>query len=310
MIRIVFRKFIKDRALLIFIYCFNLACIIIFYHLIEPANEEVFYPVAIGLFLLTVYLVIDWFRYYPVNRAYELMLRGQASDLHPHTEEQQLFHQLVTKIVREHKSDFNELKKQNTERLYFLSHWMHYLKTPVSVIEILASKEGKTTETAKVFESILQENRRLNTSIEQGLTVFRMESFENDLEVMTIDLVASLRKLINQRKKECIYHSIFPAIEFEENSAYVITDPKWNDILLDQLIANAIKYSSVKKGKKHLIFRLVEDEAGTVLSIKDEGVGIPEYDVERVFQPFFTGENGRKFTNSTWYWFIHMQKNS
>lgn len=105
--------------------------------------------------------------------------------------------------------------------------------------------------------------------------------------------------MINQRKKECIYHSIFPAIEFEENSAYVITDPKWNDILLDQLIANAIKYSSVKKGKKHLIFRLVEDEAGTVLSIKDEGVGIPEHDLERVFEPFFTGENGRKFSNST-----------
>lgn len=36
-----------------------------------------------------------------------------------------------------------------------------------------------------------------------------------------------------------------------------------------------------------------------ILSIKDEGVGIPEEDISRVFNPFFTGSNGREFSEST-----------
>lgn len=299
MVKVVLQKFIKDKALFIAIYLLNLVCIITFFHLSVQGNDEVFYPVSIGLFFLTVYLVIEWFRYYPTHRAIELMINGKAAELQPHTEEQKSFQQLLTKIVREHTCLYNGLKEKNKERIYFISHWLHYLKTPVSVIELMINSEEKLNNTEKVFESILKENKRLHTTIEQGLTVLRMESFENDLEVTSIDLLGSLRKVINRRKRECIYHSIYPSIQFERDTAFIITDSKWNEILLDQLIGNAIKYSSTKSGNKRLIFRIEEDEIGTILSITDEGVGIPDYDLERVFEPFFTGENGRKFPNSS-----------
>lgn len=129
--------------------------------------------------------------------------------------------------------------------------------------------------------------------------MIRMESFENDLEVRSVDLLPTLRKLINDRKKECIYQSIYPSIEFEGGNAFIITDPKWNEILLVQIISNAIKYSVPKAGSKKLIFQINKSVKHISLTIKDEGVGIPAYDLERVFQPFFTGENGRTFSNST-----------
>ncbi len=129
--------------------------------------------------------------------------------------------------------------------------------------------------------------------------MIRMDQFENDFEVQSVDLVASLRKLINARKKEMIYQSIFPAIESDEKDASVITDPKWNEILIDQIISNAIKYSSLKEGSKKLVFKVERVGEHILLSIMDEGVGIPEYDLERVYQPFFTGENGRKHRDST-----------
>ncbi|WP_374723211.1 hypothetical protein [Peribacillus tepidiphilus] len=134
-----------------------------FFHLSEPANTEFFYPLSIGLFLLTIYLVIDFFRDHQTNRAIELILRNQFAELHPHTEEQKAFQQLLNKIIWEHTSKYNEMKERNKERLYFLSHWMHYLKTPVSVIELIIHKEEKTNETAEVFDKILQENKRLHT---------------------------------------------------------------------------------------------------------------------------------------------------
>ncbi|MBT2663423.1 sensor histidine kinase [Bacillus sp. ISL-45] len=289
------KAFLKDRLLLIMIYILNLASILLFFYLSVPADMEFFYPVSIGLFLLVVYLVMDWLRFYPANSAVAQQFRNQDAELKAHTEEQKAFTNLISKTVSENSKKYNELKEQNKERIYFLSHWMHHLKTPVSVIELIINKE----ETSEVLNKIQQENKRLQSSIEQGLTMIRMDSFENDYELKSVDLLSTLRKLINARKRECIYQSIFPSIEFEEEQAIIITDPKWNEILIDQIISNAIKYSGEKEGNKKLVFQIERKGEHICLSLVDQGVGIPDYDLERVFQPFFTGENGRKYQNST-----------
>ncbi len=288
-------RFLKDRLLLIMFYLLNIICVVLFFHLSEPANKEYFYPMLIGLFFLTVYLFIDWFRFYPTNRAIEMLKKGQNVELAATTEEQKAFQQLLDKAVSEYTKENNELKEQSKERISMLSHWMHHLKTPVSVIELILTNKEKT----ETLEKIQQENKRLHTSIEQGLTMIRMDQFENDFEVQTVDLIVSLRKLINARKKEWIYRSLYPVIESSEENAIIITDPKWNEILIDQIISNGIKYSGLKEGSKKLVFMVERVDNHIHLSIIDEGVGIPPYDLERVFQPFFTGENGRKHRNST-----------
>lgn len=299
MVKKVFTNFIKDRFLLICFYMFSLLCIITFFYVSEPLKTEVLYPFSIGVFLLVIYLVIDWFRYFRTNYSIEQMLRNEFVEIEPQTEEQKAFHLLLQKILRDQKEKYYELKEQNEERMYFFSHWLHHLKTPVSVIELIINNKKQSGETDDVYSEILQENRRIYNSIEQALTMLRIEKFENDLEVTSVDLLQSLRKLINQRKKEFIFQSIFPTIDFQGHDAYVVTDTKWNEILLDQIISNAMKYSSTKQGNKKLIFHIEKNDKYITLSVVDEGVGIPPYDLERLFQPFFTGENGRKFPNST-----------
>ncbi|WBL15543.1 sensor histidine kinase [Sutcliffiella sp. NC1] len=290
-------NFLKDRLLLIVFYLLNMSAIIVYFHLTEPANTEYFYPLVVGGFLLTIYLIIDWLRYYETNSAVSRMLNDDFAEMIAHTEEQKAFQLLLQKVNREHKSKYYEMNEKNKERVYFLSHWMHHLKTPVSVIELILNKEEKDSD--RLLEKIQRENKRLHSSIEQGLTMIRMENVENDLEVKSVDLLHVLRKIMNERKRECIYQSIFPTIEFDGESALIVTDSKWNEVLLEQVVSNAIKYSSFKSGNKKLLFKVEQGETYTTLSVKDEGVGMPPYDVERVFQPFFTGENGRKYPNST-----------
>lgn len=290
----IFCNFVKDKFLLIIFYLFNMSCIILFFHLSEKANTEIIYPFSIGIFLLTLYLIIDGLKYYQTNKALLLMMRGEFAQLQPNTEEQKVFYQLLQQKISEHTRKYNKMKEQKEESLYFLSHWMHFLKTPVSVIELMMSKDQ-----SPIMNNIRRENDRINTSIEQALTMVRMESFENDLEIKAVDLLSTLRKIINERKRECIYQSIFPIIECDREQVFVVTDEKWNGILIDQLISNAIKYTGSKKGTKGLIFKIEEHGNFVSLSIIDEGIGIPSYDLDRVFHPFFTGENGRKTTNST-----------
>lgn len=295
----IFKRFIKDKLLTIVLFLGGTSCIITFYHISEPVNTEIFYPVSIGIFLLIVCLLVDWLRYYPTNKALILLQMNKAAEIQSHTEEQKAFHELLNKVTGQFTEINNQFKEENKERLYFLSHWMHHLKTPVSVIELIINKENQSKELNEILEKIKFENNRLHTYIQQGLTMIRMESFENDLELKAVDLLSSLRRLINERKRECIYQSIYPSIEFEGELAWIITDSKWNDLLLEQIISNAIKYSGPKSGNKKLIFQIKRKGEHIYLTIIDEGVGIPAYDLDRLFQPFFTGEYGRKFSSST-----------
>ena len=291
-------NFMKDRLVFILFYLFNMGCIIAFFHVAEPANKEILYPLSISVFLLLIYLVMDWLKYYPFNKAIKHIMGDQTTALKPQTNEQKLVCRSWHQNKANASKQYHQLKERNEENLYFLSHFMHYLKTPVSVMTLMISKE-KNSENACILEKIERENKRIHTSIDQALTMVRMEGFENDLEIHAIDLVGVIREIINERKKECIYHAIFPGIECQLEEVMVVTDLKWCKVLLDQIISNAIKYSDLKEGNKKLLFKIEQYQQYLRLSIIDEGMGIPSYDIERVFDPFFTGENGRKQANSS-----------
>lgn len=77
----------------------------------------------------------------------------------------------------------------------------------------------------------------------------------------------------------------------------IYTDAKWLKFAVGQVITNAVKYSSGVSDRLEL--KIFRREDKTVLEIRDHGVGIPSQDLKRVFDPYYTGENGRRFQEST-----------
>ena len=85
------------------------------------------------------------------------------------------------------------------------------------------------------------------------------------------------------------------SMEFKEFSFFVVTDQKWLEILLQQVISNSVKYTA--QGGVHIY--LEQKETGSNLVIADTGIGIREEDLPRIFDRGFTGFNGRLDQHST-----------
>lgn len=300
MIKNIIKDFIKDSLLYITFYMLNTFIIIGFFYLIGFSKGEIAYPMVISIFLLIIFITVEGIKYYIFNSSLQEALLKKSKTLKPVTNEEIN----VDKLIRKLKSD--ELKIRNNiignheEKNHIISNWIHKLKTPISIIDLILQqyKEGNI-ELSKAIEDIENENYRLHCSTEQLLNLIKLDSFEKDYNIGIVDILSSLREIINRNKNQFIYNNVFPVIQCTTEETFVISDMKWNELILQQIISNAIKYSVKGKESKKIYFNINIQEETTVLSIRDEGIGIEEYDLRRIFQPFFTGENGRRVRNST-----------
>jgi signal transduction histidine kinase len=141
-----------------------------------------------------------------------------------------------------------------------------------------------------------EETDRIRKGLEMALYMARLETFEQDFHVETIRLREAVNAVILDNKRLFIRSFIYPDMQMTDDLR-VETDGKWLRFIIEQIVFNAVKYAAGSRTK--LMIRGYTQERAVVLEVQDAGVGIPASDLSRVFQPFFTGENGRIFKEST-----------
>lgn len=179
------------------------------------------------------------------------------------------------------KSEFNDL-------------WVHQMKTPVSVMKLILEKDLEDVDKM----SLLEELEKVSNSLDIGLYTHRHNDFTGDLKGESINLKGLLGEILKENKNSFIYNSIYPKLDVDEN-IYISTDYKWMKFVITQIIQNSIKYTKVKKEASSIDIKTVERDRQLILELKDYGVGIPQKDLKRLRDPFFTGENGRRYSEST-----------
>lgn len=336
------------------------------------------YAVLLSTVLLAIYLSIDYRRRKPFYRQVGRTIDSNGSVSHvvsikdPVSREEQMLTHLAHTISRRYHDQLASVRRNEELRQHFSDRWVHHMKTPVSVIELLLQQKEEITgveEARTLLSSIDEENRRLAQRLELFLNSVRMERFEEDIRIESVDILQLSRGVLNSHKKEFIRYSIFPEIKCREPGLWVPTDRKWMKFVIDQIVSNAIKYTRIKHNDAgHLVHPVNVDESGCsenmlgrrgkasgpngqllnapggtcedatdatnervenpvdlyvksdeiagkgskrlvvfaenngdicTLSVQDEGVGIPPEDIPRVFDPFFTGFNGRLVPEST-----------
>ncbi|AWB44771.1 sensor histidine kinase [Paenibacillus sp. CAA11] len=264
--------------------------------------------------ILCILIIIAWFSMdYIRHRRYlgqlELAVRDKESLptviglSAPVSHEQHLVVQLMKQQHAIYLSELGRYRREQELHNHFVLQWVHHMKTPVSVIDLLAQEGEQESllteqEQKELFRNLQEETDRLNHGLELMLHTARLGKFEMDLRPSTIALHDLIRKTVNTYKHLCIRHSIFPEIQ---GQMWVQSDVKWLTVVLHQLISNSIKYSKSKPGVKQLQFRLFAAVAdGTKsLEVVDNGIGIAAHDLPRIFDAFFTGEDRHESGEST-----------
>ncbi len=268
----------------------------------------IYYFVVLALFFIVLWLIVDYIRqkayYKQIGNAIERVDELQAVAIVQSmvTREQRLVAHLLEKQHNAYLNELGKYRRQQELHNHFVLQWVHHMKTPVSVIDLLAQEALQEMPSTKegqkqLVVSMQEEAERMTRGLEMMLYTARLEKFEIDLHLKKIPLHELIRTVMNAHKRLCIRHSIFPQINGE---AWVETDEKWMTVVLNQFVSNAIKYSKSKPGEKKLVFHLESNmNGGSKLSVTDEGAGIAPHDMSRIFEPFFTGENGRTAGEST-----------
>ncbi|WP_106494566.1 sensor histidine kinase [Lentibacillus sp. Marseille-P4043] len=177
----------------------------------------------------------------------------------------------------------------------FIQQWVHQMKTPVSVMDLTLQKE-KLQLPEEFLQSMQEEIERLRQGLDVALYQSRLQKFDRDFHVEKLALRTLVKDAIQEFKSSFIRNQVFPELSIDE-TLIVATDQKWLRFVLDQLISNAIKYSHDTSEKVYFTAEVIGEKLA--LHVRDHGHGIPSQDLKRVFDPFFTGMNGRTFREST-----------
>lgn len=207
----------------------------------------------------------------------------------PEQAEDQVYYQLLKMAGKSMLEQIGEVRRERLEYKEYIEQWIHEIKTPITAMKLLC--ENHRTDWTK---ELLLELEKTNRFTEQALYYARSEHTEKDYSVREMALAQVVHQAIADNKYLLLQSGV--RLEVEEMEDTVYSDEKWVRFILNQLIANAVKYRS---GQPVLRFSTRRQQDQVVLKVDDNGIGISPADLPRIFEKGFTGQNGRMVQQST-----------
>ncbi|MBD8034459.1 MULTISPECIES: sensor histidine kinase [Solibacillus] len=193
----------------------------------------------------------------------------------------------VNKDMHEHVKKYRDRENEYRE---YIETWVHEIKTPIASTRLIIENNQNN-----ITRNIKEEIKKVEEYIEQVLYYSRSNNVSKDYIIKEVSLPDLVRRVIKRNSRDFISKGI--ALDIEAVDGMVYSDAKWLEFIVNQLIGNATKYIAGRDGK--VTISTIRNENNIILTIEDNGIGIIDKDLNRVFEKGFTGENGRKFGQST-----------
>ncbi|MDK0566018.1 sensor histidine kinase [Clostridium perfringens] len=291
------RDFIKERIVFIIINSLILLFTALLLMVLKVDSFAILFIVIINGAGILIYHIFDYLRkkqyYNEIKENMESLdkkyLISEVIEEGTFTESK-LIYDVICKSNKAMNDEIGEFKRGINDYKEYIELWVHEIKTPIATCKLLIENNE-----SPLTESIGEEVCKLENYIDQALFYTRSNTLEKDYIIKEMSLSSCVNKVLNNNADSLIKKRVKISLGDLEKQVY--SDSKWIEFILGQIISNSIKY--MNKEHKELKIYCNENSKYVILNIEDNGAGISEKDISRVFDKGFTGENGRKFGKST-----------
>lgn len=293
-----FRDYIKDKLYYIFITFIILVIAFLLFRAFRIDNEIIISILIIFLVGNSLILLIDYFRkrkFYSellsnINKLDKAYLVLEMLD-EPEFLEGKLLYQALYDINKSMCENVNMIDNSIKDFKEYVEMWIHEVKIPLASL-VLTINNHKNDISPKIKSQL----KRLEDYVDQVLFYVRSENAEKDYLIKEVNLGSIIKNIGIKNMDDLLENNI----EFivDKVNVSVMSDSKWLEFVLGQIINNSIKYKRNIKNS-YIKINTFEKDNKVTLTIEDNGIGIKKSDLNQVFSKSFTGENGRIRSKST-----------
>lgn len=286
-----FKLFFKEKAITILLLLFGIITIEIF---LMAYNVGMFIKIYIPLIIMGLYMISIIIEYFKRKKFYDNLLKmlEELDEKYLITEiiktpnflEGQIFKNSLEQIDKSMLENVNKYKYMTEDYKEYIELWIHEIKIPIATSKMVIENNKNA-----ITKSIDEELDKVENYIEQALFYARSNTVEKDYYIRKVVLKEIVNESIKKNKSSLIQEKI--SIDIHDLDIEVNTDNKWIVFILNQIIQNSIKYR--KKENSVIEMYANQGKENVILYIKDNGIGIKQGEITRVFEKGFTGTNGR-----------------
>ena len=286
-----FKLFLREKARTILLLLFGLITIEIF---LMAYNVGMFIKIYIPLIIMGLYMISIIIEYFKRKKFYNnlLTMLEELDEKYLITEiiktpnflEGQIFKNSLEQIDKSMLENVNKYKYMTEDYKEYIELWIHEIKIPIATSKMVIENNKNA-----ITKSIDEELDKVENYIEQALFYARSNTVEKDYYIRKVVLKEIVNESIKKNKSSLIQEKI--SIDIHDLDIEVNTDNKWIVFILNQIIQNSIKYR--KKENSVIEIYANQGKENVILYIKDNGIGIKQGEITRVFEKGFTGTNGR-----------------
>ncbi|MCM1121338.1 MAG: sensor histidine kinase [Eubacterium sp.] len=290
------KQYLKNKLPMILLNLLSMITLAVFLSVIDVGIQSILFITLVWTFVMICYLIIV----YSSHKKYLAKLLHMTEQLDeryliaeimetPDNAEERVFYQIMKMGEKSMLEKIARIEEERREYKEYIEQWIHEAKTPITAMKLLCENNR-----CDFTRELLIELEHMNRFTEQALYYARSEHAEKDYRIRETELEKVVHDAIADNKYLLRQNGV--AVIVDDMHQHVYTDEKWVRFILDQIIANAVKY----RGRQPQMHFYTKEKADQVeLAIADNGIGIPAGDLPRIFEKGFTGENGRLVQGST-----------
>ena len=278
----ILKSYLKKNIKIYILFVVFIAIFFIMFYLYNLPLEALIYTGSFCFLAALVASFSDFVNYRESYKKLKFLEKNILNDLEDLPKSLDIridyYHKIREKLYEELESETQKNKQKNTDMVDYYSMWVHQIKTPIAAMNFLLDNEEVDQK------NLQQELFKIERYVEMVLTYIRLDSISSDYVITKINLEEVVKDSV--KKYATIFINKKIKLNYVSHETMVISDKKWLSFAFEQILGNSVKYSS---SGGEITIETCENK----LVIEDNGMGIKEEDLPRIFEKGFTGFNGR-----------------